>query len=114
MSNCQSAELLRLAATEGDTRATSVPDWASSLVVANELDATIWVSYRASPAPSATDHDLAIPGSALYSRPLPGGKGRQIVAIVDYPGAVPAGDAGLIVTIEVTESQLGASVGPLS
>jgi hypothetical protein len=96
-----------------DTLETALPEWAGSLVISNELDATLWCAYRESPAPSAADHDFAVPGSALYCRPLPSGA-RNLAVTVDYVGAVPAGDAGLIATVAVVEPLLAPFVGPLS
>lgn len=115
MTKDRTVEVLRLGAVDGDSGNAVLPDWASTLVVQNALDATIFIAYRSSPSPDNVHngYDVVVPGSALLAIPIPIAS-RQIIAAVKYPGAVPAGDSGLVCLVLVSESQLTPSVGPLS
>lgn len=106
---------LRLDAVDGANASSDVEDWAASLIVENALDATVYISYRRSPAPGIGNYDHVIPGSSLVVVNLPNDANiRAISGTVDYPGAVPPGDVGLICKVTVSEVAHQPFVGPLA
>jgi len=109
---CRVVELFRLAAEEGAAGTNALTGEPATLLVYNPLAAPVYIRFGNS-LPSATSHDLACPGQAIMAWPIDGGTGN-ITAVVDYPGAVPAGDVGLEAIIRASEATLGAFVGPLA
>lgn len=110
------AELMRLPAVDNATQAVQMSGWERTLVIMNALDAPVFLAYKQSPAPSAAaGYDVVCPGAAMLTVPIPDDANiRFLSAQVDYPGAVPAGDAGLLVIVLATEDVLPAGVGPLA
>lgn len=116
MEACRRAELLRLTAVDGASATAELAGWERALVIQNALDAPLYLAYRQAPAPSPVNgYDVVCPGAAMLTIPIPDDPNiRWVTAQVDYPGAVPAGDAGLLVVILATERDLAAGVGALA
>lgn len=117
----RAAELLRLRAEDGVSDSAPLPEWARTLVVHNPLDAPVFVRYDVTSAPATAlpgttnGYDVVCPGAAMLVFPVPSDvRERQIIAAVDYAGAVPAGDTGLFCTVTVQEVAASPSVGPLA
>jgi hypothetical protein len=102
--------LFRLPAIDLGSR-TSPLEGYCGLVVENGLAAPIFVTFDGSP-PGPDNYDLACPGNGLRTHPIQGV--TQLTATVYYPGAVPAGDAGLSAIFTVVDRDMGATVGPLA
>jgi hypothetical protein len=109
---CRVVELFRLAAIEGDSGSGALTGDPATLLVFNPLAAVIWIRFG-NGTPSSSSYDLACPGEAMLAWPIDGGTGN-ITAVVDYPGAVPAGDVGQEAIIRASEATLSAFVGPLN
>jgi hypothetical protein len=106
---------LRLDAVDGANANADIAEWAASVVVENALDAVVYISYRRAPAPGVGNYDVVVPGSSLLVVPIPNDPNiRAISGTVDYPGAVPPGDVGLICKVTVTEVAHQPFVGPLA
>lgn len=115
MSRCLSGELVRLQAVDGETQSAELPDWASSLVIINALDAVVYMAWRRSPDAAAGTYDVIVPGAAYMVVPVPSDPGVAFVTVaVDYPGAVPAADAGLFVTVTACQAAFPPTVGALA
>lgn len=107
------AELGRIpAVAEAAFGASLDPGVYCSLVVENALSAPVYLSWGGGPS-GPGHYDAVVPGSALRTVPVPPYAVR-IQAQADYPGAVPAADAGLYCIISATSANLGATVGPLA
>lgn len=103
------AELGRLTAQDGAKGSYTLDPDAETLIVENGLTAVIYGAYGREP--SATEWDFAVPGGALFTLPILGGQARLYV-LVDYPGAVPAGDVQAI--LWTTGCKWPPSVGPIA
>lgn len=116
MTGWQSAELVRLPAVDGASATdVVVPDWASTILVQNALDARVFIAWRRTPEAAAGSYDVVTPGAALHVHPVPSRRDVGALCItVDYTGAVPSDDAGLFVIVTAMEAQLAPSVGPLA
>ena len=112
MGACRVAELFRLEAVDGADGTNALTGEPATLLVYNPLAAPVYIRFGSS-LPSASSHDLACPGQAIMAWPIDGGTGN-VTAVVEYPGAVPAGDVGLEAIIRASEATLGAFVGPLA
>ncbi len=117
----RAAELLRLRAEDDATDSAPLPEWARTLVVSNPLDAPVFIRFDSTSAPASAlpgttnGYDVVCPGAALLVFPIKSDvRERQIIAAVDYPGAIPAADAGLFCTVTVQEIAASPSVGPLA
>lgn len=117
----RAAELLRLRAEDDATDSAPLPEWARTLVVHNPLDAPVFLRYDSTSAAAvalpgtSNGYDVVCPGAAMLVFPIPSDvRERQIIAAVDYAGAVPAGDAGFFCTVSVQETAASPSVGPLA
>ena len=88
-------ELGRVGAVDGSTVTFDVSADARTLVIVNQLSAYLWIQWGGT-APRAIEWDWPGSGSALLVIPLPPAPGR-VTLLVDYPGAVPAGDVQAIV-----------------
>lgn len=109
--SCRQLELFRLDATDGASSSAPVEGDPSTLLWVNPLEAPIYVRFG-SGEPGPTGYDLVIPGESMGSWPL--GPIARVAAKVDYPGAVPAGDASLQAIFTVSDATLGVFVGPLA
>jgi hypothetical protein len=107
-------ELFRLAAEDGDRGTNPLTEIGepATLLVQNPLAAPVYIRFGASP-PSVRSHDLACPARSIMAWPIDPGT-ANITAVVDYPGAVPAADAGLEAIIRASEATLGPFVGPFA
>lgn len=116
MARCKVAEIARLRAVDGDLARVKLPEWTQALVVQNALDAVLYVAWSETAAPSPTaGYDMVVPGSSYATLLVPSDPNvRTVTIVVDYPGAVPATDAGLIATIVATEAAWAPTVGELS
>ncbi len=106
---CKIQELFRLQAIDGDSGAGSMTGDPATLLIYNPLAAPIYIRFGAS-IPSAASHDLACPGDAIMAWPIQGP--GVITALIDYAGAIPAGDVGEAI-IRSSEATLAPFVGPL-
>lgn len=115
MSRYLTGELVRLQAVDGETQSADLPEWASSLVITNALDAVVYLAWRRSPDAAPGSYDVIVPGAAYLVVPVPSDPGVQYVtATVDYPGAVPAADAGLFAIVTACEAAFPPTVGALA
>lgn len=102
------SELGRLTAVDGQRQALALDPGHETIVVENQLSAVIYAAFGRQP--SVTEFDFVVPGSALFTIPVVGGQDR-LSLLVDYAGAVPAGDVQAIVW--ATECRWPPFVGPL-
>lgn len=102
--------ILRLPAARAAGGSTPV-DGYCALIVENGLAAPIFVTFDGTP-PALGNYDLAVPGNSKTTHPIQGVP--VITAKVFYPGAVPAGDAGLFAIFTAVDRDMGATVGPLA
>lgn len=100
-----------------------LPPNAQSLVVVNSLSTPIYIAFRGSPEPTEEDSDIACPAHGLLALPVVANVSGAVTmidcqAVARYPGAVPAGDAGLSAVIYASEIMFspnmaaGAGAGP--
>lgn len=109
---CRVVELFRLPAVDGARGENALTGDPATLLILNPLAAPVYIRFGTG-TPSPTSFDLACPGEAMMAWPIDGGTGN-ITAVVDYPGAVPAGDVGQECIIRASEATLGAFVGALN
>lgn len=81
-----------------------VPGNAKSLVVYNPLQAVLYLGFGGAVV-TATSNDVAVAPQNLVAIPVPAGT-HQLSALLSYPGAVPASDAGLSATIGASPDAL--------
>jgi hypothetical protein len=115
-------ELGRLAANETTSKPFTIPQNARSLVVVNQSDAHLYISYRETPVPSADfDFELMCPPRSMLVVPALGGpadRDQAIIATLWYPhsGGVPLvpllGDQGPAV-IYVSELEFEPSLSSI-
>lgn len=103
-------ELLRLTPADGSGSATLPGIGECSYLVMNPLSAPVLITLGSGGGGGSPD--LTVPGQALLTYPV--GSETALSAAIAYPGAVPAGDAGLAVIVSVVTANLGATVGPLA
>lgn len=117
----RAAELLRLRAEDDASDTAPLPEWARSLVILNPLDAPVFLRFDVTGSlvgtlpGTAAGYDVVCPGAALMVYPIPSDiRQRQLIAAVDYAGAVPSGDSGHFCIVSVTEAAHAPTVGPVS
>lgn len=104
-------ELFRLPAALDAQQVNAIVDQYCSLIVENALAAPIFIKFG-NGVPGPGNYDLVCPGQGKMTHPIQGV--GAISAVVAYPGAVPAGDAGFYAIFTVIDRDMGATVGPLS
>lgn len=117
---CNSTELIRLRAVDGDNNVAALPEWGSSIVIRNYLTTPVYGAWRrtgvlgAAPSP-VNGFDWAAPGSATTVVAIPSDADwSHVAANVYYNGAVPGSDAGLYVMIDALETQQTPGATPLA
>lgn len=108
-------ELARIrGGVDGASAAGRVPADVQSLVIYNPLSAPVYLAWRATPTPTTTDKDLAVPGLAMMTIPVIGEGAVDFTAAVFYPGVPLAADAADDVVFIGSQASLSATVGPLA
>lgn len=93
--------LFRLPAVDLVAGRALIPVGTRTITVLNNLAAPVYIRFGPTP-PAAGDYDWSVPANEISNLP-PLGSGASgvgfVSATVDYPGAVPAGDANLFVLV---------------
>lgn len=117
MSRYQSHEILRLAPEDTNNDTVLIPDWASSLIITNPLDAAVQLAWREHPrAGFTTGYDVIVPGASFAVVPIPFGVGIKANIRVNYSGLgfTPADDENFVVTVVAHECLLQPYIGMIS